>query len=285
MSLRRTAQPPKRDDATVAALRSGRIQFGTPERRGPDGRWMLTITDTETGESVEKAFFSEQRAIDFVASQLVDADVPAPVKRPAETAPRESTGCAFLDEAPEAPTALELAVASKRATQQAIEKGQELSIGQGLARRAGLRTSVELEDAVHALNQNQITNQGRNPNTPIKLSAVKKVLESYGLDPSVELVNILQKRERVPQTDDKGRVLRDEDGRVVYRKDENGDDLLMPVIPMATRVEILKDFQDRVSPKLKAVEVRINDDRNLTPEQVEARIVQLMAVKDGEVRA
>lgn len=108
----------------------------------------------------------------------------------------------------------------------------------------------------------------------INIRSVREVLEEAGLDPTVELVAIIQAT--VPETDAKGNVIVDA---------LTGETIEKHVLPQAMRASLTADLIQYVQPKLKAVEMKVEDKTPPTDEQLDARIKHLMrkpgAMGDG----
>lgn len=103
------------------------------------------------------------------------------------------------------------------------------------------------------------------PSAPINLMKVGEALAAEGLDPSLEIVQML-KRER-PMTDRSGNQIFDHDGQPVME----------PVIPDDARLKTLVSLLEYCQPKLKATEVKLSGSVDLTSEQLDSRLSALMA--------
>ena len=96
---------------------------------------------------------------------------------------------------------------------------------------------------------------GRKPKG-INLGKVAEVLIARGLDPTEELVDILQKTKPVTLKD--------------------GTQAQVPVLDDDVRAKVLLELQQYVAPKLKAIEVKVDGTLELTNEQIDARLKQLL---------
>lgn len=104
---------------------------------------------------------------------------------------------------------------------------------------------------------------------PFNLMSVADALTQEGLDPFVEVAKVL--KERAP-------VMRDGKQAV---DPETGELLTYAVIGPVDRAKILVELGQYVQPKLKAVEVKVEDRTQLTEEQLNARIAKIMAASAG----
>lgn len=106
------------------------------------------------------------------------------------------------------------------------------------------------------------TKQPKDPaKAPFNLGAVRDVLERYQLDPFAEIAQVLQKTRTVKTRDDDGKVSGTEEVLVV-------DGL--------ERAKILVELGQYIAPKLKAVEMKVEDKTKLTAEQLDERIDRLL---------
>ncbi len=103
------------------------------------------------------------------------------------------------------------------------------------------------------------------PSAPINLLKVGEALAAEGLDPSLEIVQML-KRE-VPMIDRSGNQVFDHDGQPVMR----------PVVNDADRLKTLVSLLEYCQPKLKATEVKLSGSVDLTSEQLDSRLSTLLA--------
>lgn len=106
---------------------------------------------------------------------------------------------------------------------------------------------------------------------PFNLKSVREALIQEGLDPFVEVARVLT--ERVPVMQD-GKPVLDAEGRPIT----------VPRIGGVDRAKILVELGQYVEPKLKAVEVKVEDKTQLTEDQLNARIARLFAA-DAAARA
>lgn len=97
--------------------------------------------------------------------------------------------------------------------------------------------------------------------TSVNLRRVAEVLGQYGLDPSVEIAEILTP---------------------VIEVAENGTEIERHRLPPETRANILLELMQYAHPKLKAVEMKIEGTIDgMTQEQIDARLKSLIAKASG----
>lgn len=104
---------------------------------------------------------------------------------------------------------------------------------------------------------------------PFNLRAVKEVLEDEQMDPFVEIARALTEEVPVLQADGTPRL------DPVY-----GKPLMRRVIGARDRASILIELAQYYTPKLKAVEMKVEDKRELTEEQLNDRIATLLERAD-----
>ena len=106
----------------------------------------------------------------------------------------------------------------------------------------------------------------RDPATsPFNLRAVRDVLTAYELDPFAEIAEVLMRK--APARDRSGAVLTDDEGKAI----------MSPQIGGLERAKVLIELAQYITPKLKAVEMKVEDKRTLTDEQLADRIGALTA--------
>lgn len=198
------------------AVRDGKLVFDQPVSRGGD--WVVLVRDTTTGQAVERKFPSQRLALEWTASQLAGAQPHLTAARADLTRPR--TGCSALDD----------------------DDGP--SIADGLAADAAARRPDTSVDGPSGVEVSVRATNAAKKSGGFALRAVADVLESAGLDPTVEIVRVLQAR------------------RPVYRRDgspaidpETGEQATEPVLDPEVTAKTLLELQQYVKPKLKAVEV------------------------------
>lgn len=103
---------------------------------------------------------------------------------------------------------------------------------------------------------------------PFNLKAVAEALTGEGCDPFVEVARAVQERRPVMKGD--GTPLIDP---------KTGEPVMVYVIGPTDRAKILIELGQYVSPKLKAVEVKVEDKRELTAEQLNDRIAAILGRK------
>lgn len=99
---------------------------------------------------------------------------------------------------------------------------------------------------------------------PFNLRAVREVLTEYELDPFAELAKVLMRQE--PLVSRAGSPVLDDEGKPV----------MVDRITGVERAKVLVELAQYVSPKLKAVEMKVEDNRTMTDEQLAQRINALM---------
>ena len=99
---------------------------------------------------------------------------------------------------------------------------------------------------------------------PFNLSAVSDALVNEGLDPFVEIARALKQEEPVLKANGEPRL--DADGKPVMKR----------TIGPAMRASILVELGQYLQPKLKAVELKVEDKRQLTEAQLNERIEAIM---------
>lgn len=104
---------------------------------------------------------------------------------------------------------------------------------------------------------------------PFNLKSVSEALTDAGLDPFVEIAKVL--KERVPIHRD-GKPLVD---------DTTGEPVTVPLISGVDRAKILVELGQYVAPKLKAVEMKVEDKTKLTEEELDRRIAAFAAKQEA----
>jgi hypothetical protein len=99
----------------------------------------------------------------------------------------------------------------------------------------------------------------------INLRAVAEACVDEGLDPAVEIIKALKRR--VPKKMSNGMPVLDEDGQPVYEDAVDTD----------TKLRTLNELLQYTQPKLKAVEVKLNGNLELSSEQLDQRLASLIA--------
>lgn len=113
----------------------------------------------------------------------------------------------------------------------------------------------------------QRTSANRNA-SGFNLRGVCEVLTEFGLDPVAEIATIVKAR--------KQKLVINADGLRVPQLDEDGNEVTEPALDIELRTKVLMELTNFVHPKLKAVEMTVKKP-DLTEEQVEARLVELLA--------
>lgn len=105
----------------------------------------------------------------------------------------------------------------------------------------------------------------------INLRAVAEACVDQGLDPAVEMVKVLKLR--VPKKMANGMPVLDEEGQPVY----------VDAVDLDVKLRTLNELLQYTQPKLKAVEVKLNGNLELSSDQLDNRLAALIAkaVKAG----
>ena len=99
----------------------------------------------------------------------------------------------------------------------------------------------------------------------INLRAVAEACVEEGLDPAVEIVKALKRR--IPKVMSNGMPVLDENGEPVY----------VDAVDQDTKLRTLNELLQYMQPKLKAVEVKLNGNLELSSEQLDQRLGALIA--------
>lgn len=99
----------------------------------------------------------------------------------------------------------------------------------------------------------------------INLRAVAEACVEEGLDPAVEIVKALKRR--VPKFTTGGMPVLDENGEPVY----------VDAVDQDTKLRTLNELLQYTQPKLKAVEVKLNGNLELSSDQLDNRLAALIA--------
>lgn len=99
----------------------------------------------------------------------------------------------------------------------------------------------------------------------INLKAVAEALADEGMDPTVEILRILQTK--VPLTTKGGVPVLDDEGAPV----------MVDAIDPDTKLRVLNSMLEYTQPKLKAVEMKVSGSFDLSEEQINARLAALMS--------
>lgn len=104
---------------------------------------------------------------------------------------------------------------------------------------------------------------------PFNLKAVAEVLVEYGLNPFEEVARVMQARRPVrypPGHEQAGQIVLDDDGNEVTE----------PVIHGIDRAKIGLELGKYIAPKLKAVEMKVEDKTKLTEAELDERIAAML---------
>ena len=103
----------------------------------------------------------------------------------------------------------------------------------------------------------------------INLKMVAEACIDEGLDPAAEIARAL--RARVPKMDRQGNLVLDADGNPVY----------VDAVDWDTRLRTLQELLQYTQPKLKAVEVKMSGQVEMSSEQLDNRLQALIAKAVG----
>lgn len=133
-----------------------------------------------------------------------------------------------------------------------------------------LASSADLE-AAGALTGRAYANS-RKAKTPgkINLKMVADALAEEGMDPTLEIIKVLQRK--VPVTDRAGNPVIDV---------MTGDPLMVDAIDPDTRLRTLNELLQYTQPKLKSVEMKVSGNLELSSEQLDSRLQGLLAKAQG----
>lgn len=100
----------------------------------------------------------------------------------------------------------------------------------------------------------------------VNLRSVAEVLDEYGLNPFEEIAKALTKTK--PVTDRNGDPVLDPDTMMQMHE---------PVLDEGTRAKVALELAQYVKPKLKSIEMKVEDARQMSEDEVDAKIAKLMA--------
>tara|TARA_R110000822_G_scaffold12929_1_gene46451 strand:- start:220 stop:684 length:465 start_codon:yes stop_codon:yes gene_type:complete len=100
----------------------------------------------------------------------------------------------------------------------------------------------------------------------INLKAVAEALVDAGMDPAVEIINILQKQVPVRDINGKPRV-----------DPATKKPLMADAIDADTKLRMLNEMLQYTQPKLKSVEMKVSGQLELTNEQLDSRLTMLLS--------
>ncbi len=133
----------------------------------------------------------------------------------------------------------------------------------GVTRGVGAATGVEAP--ITAGHQGGRADRGK-PHASINLRSVAETLDRYGLDPFEEVAKIMTAEEAVTGSD----------GQPVIDP-VTGAPLMRPVLDHALRAKVALELGQYVKPKLKSIEMKVEDARQLSEAQIDAKLAQLLA--------
>jgi len=100
----------------------------------------------------------------------------------------------------------------------------------------------------------------------MNLRAVAEALIAEGLDPAIEMIKILKKE--IPVLDSNGKPKIDP---------KTKKPLMVPALDDDTKLRTLNELLQYTQPKLKSVEMKVSGNLELTNEQLDDRLVSLLA--------
>lgn len=136
------------------------------------------------------------------------------------------------------------------------------TIAEGLAAKAAVKPAKSSRAAASGSEINGVKSAAKTGG--FNLRAVADVLAAEGLDPTIEIIKILN--EQRPRTYRNGTPV----------LDENGEPITEPALDSDTRARVLLELQQYVHPKLKAVEIKMTGPV-LSDEQIDARLQHLLS--------
>ena len=99
----------------------------------------------------------------------------------------------------------------------------------------------------------------------INLKMVSEALIEEGMDPTLEMIKILKKEEADLDINGKARVNKD------------GTPMMRSALDDDTKLRTLNELLQYTQPKLKSVEMKVSGNLELTSEQLDSRLVMLLA--------
>jgi hypothetical protein len=99
----------------------------------------------------------------------------------------------------------------------------------------------------------------------INLKMVSEALIEEGMDPTLEMIKILKKEVAVLDINGKARVNKD------------GTPMMRSALDDDTKLRTLNELLQYTQPKLKSVEMKVSGNLELTTEQLDSRLVMLLA--------
>ena len=99
----------------------------------------------------------------------------------------------------------------------------------------------------------------------INLKMVSEALIEEGMDPTLEMIKILKKEVAVLDVNGKARVNKD------------GTPMMRSALDDDTKLRTLNELLQYTQPKLKSVEMKVSGNLELTSEQLDSRLVMLLA--------
>ena len=100
----------------------------------------------------------------------------------------------------------------------------------------------------------------------INLKAVAEALREAGMDPAVEMINILQRQVPVRDANGKPRI-----------DPETKQPMMVDAIDADTKLRVLNEMLQYTQPKLKSVEMKVSGNLELTAEQLDNRLAMFLS--------
>jgi len=100
----------------------------------------------------------------------------------------------------------------------------------------------------------------------INLKAVAEALREAGMDPAVEMINILQRRVPVRDVNGKPRI-----------DPETKQPIMVDAVDADTKLRMLNEMLQYTQPKLKSVEMKVSGNLELTAEQLDNRLAMFLS--------
>jgi len=100
----------------------------------------------------------------------------------------------------------------------------------------------------------------------INLKAVAEALKEAGMDPAVEMINILKRQVPVRDANGKPRI-----------DPETKKPMMVDAIDADTKLRVLNEMLQYTQPKLKSVEMKVSGNLELTAEQLDNRLAMFLS--------
>lgn len=100
----------------------------------------------------------------------------------------------------------------------------------------------------------------------INLKAVAEALREAGMDPAVEMINILKRQVPVRDVNGKPRI-----------DPETKQPMMVDAVDADTKLRMLNEMLQYTQPKLKSVEMKVSGNLELTSEQLDDRLAMYLS--------